>query len=412
MITSLDGINTIAQLLGLYDENNPLSSILRSGKGGVLAVIAGVFLLSIVEKKIRARMPESVDIIFTPLLSLMICAIPYILVIMPMFGFVSSGIVWVFSQLCLSTSIVVRMIAGYVSAALFLPLVAAGMHHGMVALYSVQLQEIGYITLYPALAMAGAGQVGAAIALWIKAKRVGNKDLCSIIAGALPAGFLGIGEPLIYGVTLPLGKPFITAGLGAGFGGALVMAMEVASTTWGPSGILGIFVMTEGPCGAVKSVLIYVAGLCISYVCSFIITSIFYNERELLPEEDETIASGPPDQPFVSPDALLTGNFRTVRHGESILLGKSSDDLLTGFDYIITDSVGLHARPAAGLAKLADQYDCALTLSANGKTASAKDLVEIMKLSAAKGTVLSVSAEGPDAQAALQAVKQYLVQRL
>ena len=412
MITSLDGINTIAQLLGLYDENNPLSSILRSGKGGVLAVIAGVFLLSIVEKKIRARMPESIDIIFTPLLSLMICAIPYILVIMPMFGFVSSGIVWVFSQLCLSTSIVVRMIAGYVSAALFLPLVAAGMHHGMVALYSVQLQEIGYITLYPALAMAGAGQVGAAIALWIKAKRVGNKDLCSIIAGALPAGFLGIGEPLIYGVTLPLGKPFITAGLGAGFGGALVMAMEVASTTWGPSGILGIFVMTEGPCGAVKSVLIYVAGLCISYVCSFIITSIFYNERELLPEEDETIASGPPDQPSVSPDALLTGDFRTVRHGETILLGKSSGELLTGFDYIITDPVGLHARPAARLAKLAGQYDCAVTLSANGKTASAKDLVEIMKLGAAKGTVLSVSAEGPDAQAALQAVKQYLVQRL
>ena len=412
MITSLDGINTIAQLLGLYDENNPLSSILRSGKGGVLAVIAGVFLLSIVEKKIRARMPESVDIIFTPLLSLMICAIPYILVIMPMFGFVSSGIVWVFSQLCLSTSIVVRMIAGYVSAALFLPLVAAGMHHGMVALYSVQLQEIGYITLYPALAMAGAGQVGAAIALWIKAKRVGNKDLCSIIAGALPAGFLGIGEPLIYGVTLPLGKPFITAGLGAGFGGALVMAMEVASTTWGPSGILGIFVMTEGPCGAVKSVLIYVAGLCISYVCSFIITSIFYNERELLPEEDEAIASDLPDQPSVSPDALLTGDFRTVRHGETILLGKSSGELLTGFDYIITDPVGLHARPAARLAKLAGQYDCALTLSANGKTASAKDLVEIMKLGAAKGTVLSVSAEGPDAQAALQAVKQYLVQRL
>ena len=412
MITSLDGINTIAQLLGLYDENNPLSSILRSGKGGVLAVIAGVFLLSIVEKKIRARMPESVDIIFTPLLSLMICAIPYILVIMPMFGFVSSGIVWVFSQLCLSTSIVVRMIAGYVSAALFLPLVAAGMHHGMVALYSVQLQEIGYITLYPALAMAGAGQVGAAIALWIKAKRVGNKDLCSIIAGALPAGFLGIGEPLIYGVTLPLGKPFITAGLGAGFGGALVMAMEVASTTWGPSGILGIFVMTEGPCGAVKSVLIYVAGLCISYVCSFIITSIFYNERELLPEEDEAIASDLPDQPSVSPDALLTGDFRTVRHGETILLGKSSGELLTGFDYIITDPVGLHARPAARLAKLAGQYDCAVTLSANGKTASAKDLVEIMKLGAAKGTVLSVSAEGPDAQAALQAVKQYLVQRL
>ena len=35
------------------------------------------------------------------------------------------------------------------------------MHHGLVALYSVQLQEFGYITLYPALAMAGAGQQAA-----------------------------------------------------------------------------------------------------------------------------------------------------------------------------------------------------------------------------------------------------------
>ncbi|MBO4365998.1 MAG: PTS transporter subunit EIIC, partial [Eggerthellaceae bacterium] len=145
MITSLDGINTISQLLGLYDADNPLNSILRDGKGGVLSVIAGVFLLSIVEKKIRNRMPESLDVIFTPLLTLLICAIPYILIVMPVFGYISSAIVWVFSQLCLSDHVIVRIIAGYVSAALFLPLVATGMHHGLVALYSVQLQELGYV---------------------------------------------------------------------------------------------------------------------------------------------------------------------------------------------------------------------------------------------------------------------------
>ena len=130
--------------------------------------------------------------------------------------------------------------------------------------------------------MAGAGQVGTAIALWFKAKSVGNKRLCSVISGALPAGFLGIGEPLIYGVTLPLGKPFITAGLGAGFGGALVMAFEVAATTWGPSGILGMFVMTAGPRGAVTGVLIYLAGLIVSYICSFLITSLAIDKRELV----------------------------------------------------------------------------------------------------------------------------------
>lgn len=288
MITSLDGINTIASILGLSNESAPLASVLHSGKGGVLAVVFGVLLLSFIEKKIRSHMPERIDIIFTPILSLLICVVPYILVIMPLFGYLSSGIAWVFGQLCLSKSVIVRILTGFVSSAMFLPLVAAGMHHGLVALYTVQLSELGYVTLYPALAMAGAGQVGAALAVRRKAKKVGNTKLCSVISGALPAGFLGVGEPLIYGVTLPLGKPFITAGIGAGFGGALVMAMEVASTTWGPSGLLGAFVMTEGPNGAVQSVLIYLAGLVVSYVCSYVITWLTFNEKALTPNDGAT----------------------------------------------------------------------------------------------------------------------------
>ena len=406
MITSLDGIDKISILLGLYDEQNPLSSILREGKGGVLAVIAGVFLLSIVEKKIRSKMPESIDVIFTPLLSLLICVIPYILVIMPAFGFVSSGIVWIFSKLCLSSSIVVRMIAGYVSAALFLPLVAAGMHHGMVALYTVQLQELGYITLYPALAMAGAGQVGAAIALWIKAKKAGNSQLCSVIAGALPAGFLGIGEPLIYGVTLPLGRPFITAGLGAGFGGALVMATEVASTTWGPSGLLGVFVMTDGPCGAVKSALIYLLALVISYVCSFIITSLAYNGEELRPVGVE--ADGPAFGPAFAQESEVQMAHRTVRHGEKLFLGETKAD----FEYVVTSPTGIHARPAGRLAEIARGYECRMTVSAGKKSASADSPLELMGLGASQGTVLKVSAEGRDAKAGLKAVREYLEQTL
>ena len=90
----------------------------------------------------------------------------------------------------------------------------------------------------------------------------------------LPAGIPGIGEPLIYGVTMPLGKPFITAGLGAGFGGAFVMLMRVASATWGPSGILGVFVMTEGPNGVFASVACYLAGLLISCAAGYALTTL------------------------------------------------------------------------------------------------------------------------------------------
>ncbi len=405
MITSLEGINEISQLLGLYNESSPLNSILRTGKGGVLAVIAGVFILSLAEKRIRARMPESVDVIFTPLLSLLICAVPYILIIMPLLGYVSGGIVWVFSRLCLSDSLLVRIAAGYVSTALFLPMVAAGMHHGLVALYSVQLQELGYVTLYPALAMAGAGQVGAAAALWFKARKAGNRKLCSVITGALPAGLLGIGEPLIYGVTLPLGKPFITAGLGAGFGGALVMAMKVASTTWGPSGLLGTFVMTAGPQGAVGSMLFYLAGLAVAYACSFIITALFIRKEVLLPEGAESL-SEKKTAAAAGDGARETG--RRVRHGEEIRLGEPA----FRFEYTVADPVGIHARPAGKLAETAKKYRCEITVSAGEKSASARSPIALMNLGAGRGTVLSVRAEGEDAEAAVQALKTFFQENL
>ena len=74
------------------------------------------------------------------------------------------------------------------------------------------------------------------------------------------------------------------------------MAMEVGSTTWGPSGLLGVFVMTSGPLGAIKSVLVYVAGLVVSYIASFIITSLFYSEKELA-------EAAPEAAPEIAPEA-------------------------------------------------------------------------------------------------------------
>lgn len=106
-----------------------------------------------------------------------------------------------------------------------------GMHHSLIAIYTVQLNTLGYVTLYPSLCMGGFGQIGAAIAIYLVAMKVKNNRLVRVINGSVIAGILGVGEPLIYGVTLPLGKPFFTAGLGAGFGGALVMAMQCGSTS-------------------------------------------------------------------------------------------------------------------------------------------------------------------------------------
>ncbi|MBQ6719074.1 MAG: PTS transporter subunit EIIC [Oscillospiraceae bacterium] len=282
-ITAMANINNIAPLVGMWVEEggDALNAVLRAGRGGVLAVILGVLLMAKVEKWVRSKMPDALDIVVSPIIIMFVCVVPYVFVIMPITGIISNLLVSVVGAVCMSESVFVRMIAGFLGSFLFLPLVAMGMHHGLVALYTVQLETIGFVTLYPALAMAGAGQVGAAIAIWLKAKRTGNKRMMSVIGGALPAGVLGVGEPLIYGVTLPMGKPFITAGLGAGFGGAFCMAMKVAATTWGPSGVLALPIMVAGGNSATTQMLCYVIGLVISYIMGFIITNFTLKDNEV-----------------------------------------------------------------------------------------------------------------------------------
>ncbi|MDO5435079.1 MAG: HPr family phosphocarrier protein [Clostridia bacterium] len=396
MMTGMDGINTLSKLIGLWDEAEPLNAILRSGRGGVLAVFLGVWCLAQVEKQVRKRMPDSLDIIFTPLLTLLFCSIPHILIIMPAMGFVSSGICKGVELACMSPSPFIRLLVGYIAAALFLPMVATGMHHGLVALYTVQLETQGFVTLYPSLAMAGAGQVGAALAIYFLAKRMGNARLCKTIRGALPAGVLGIGEPLIYGVTLPLGKPFLTAGLGAGFGGAFVMAMQVAATVWGPSGMLGFFVMTAGPNPVFMTMLYYGLGLLISAGMGFLITSLLMHEKDL------TADAPVPEASAMQPD------LRTVRHGDTVLSTHQGNS----FEFTVRDPLGIHARPAGQLVRLAQQFDSVIRFSANSKTASAGSVTELMALGAGKGSMLKVTAEGRDSEDALNAIHAYLIAHL
>ncbi|MDM8534668.1 PTS transporter subunit EIIC [Clostridiaceae bacterium HSG29] len=275
-MTVMGQINDISMNLGLYNVESPLNSTLRSGKGGVIGVILGVWILAKVEKAVRKRMPDVLDLILTPVISLIIMSIALIAVIMPLSGFFSDGLVAVLEALVNSSSPVVSVISGYVLAALFLPMVLLGLHHGLIPIYFVQLEQMGGVTLFPVLAMAGAGQVGAAIAIYLKAKATENHYLKRIISGALPAGFLGIGEPLIYGVTLPMGKPFITAGLGAGFGGAYIMLTHVIANSWGPSGITAIPLMSDP-----NSMLNYFIGLVISYIGGFGMTLLFISKDDV-----------------------------------------------------------------------------------------------------------------------------------
>lgn len=273
----------ISKMIGLYNEEVPLESVLTTGKGGIIGVIFGVWILSVIEKNIRKRVPDVLDLIVTPFTSLLISGIIFIFLIMPIAGFVSDGLVSVLMVIINSTNPVIRIASGFLLAALFLPMVLLGLHHGLIPIYAVQLEQMGGVSLFPVLSMGGAGQVGAAIAIYLMAKKAGNNRMKGIITGALPAGFLGVGEPLIYGVTLPMGKPFITAGIGAGFGGAYIMLTQVMANAWGPSGLVAIPLM-QGTSGMLH----FLIGLVIAYAGGFIVTSLFIKERDVKEGDGDT----------------------------------------------------------------------------------------------------------------------------
>lgn len=91
---------------------------------------------------------------------------------------------------------------------------------------------------------------------------------------------LGIGEPLIFGVTLPLGRPFLTACLGAGVGGAFQAFFKIATVSIGVSGLpLSFLVHTH-------QIFLYLIGLFISYAAGLFFTYAFGFNDDMAVEFD------------------------------------------------------------------------------------------------------------------------------
>ena len=180
---------------------------------------------------------------------------------MPLAGFVSDGLVSVVNGVINIGGV----FSGFIIGAFFLPLVMLGLHHIFTPIHIEMINQSGATYLLPIAAMAGAGQVGAALALWVRCKK--NTTLRNAIKGALPVGFLGIGEPLIYGVTLPLGRPFFTACIGGGIGGAVIGGIgHIGATAIGPSGISLLPLISD------HMYLGYIAGLIAAYIGGFLFT--------------------------------------------------------------------------------------------------------------------------------------------
>jgi PTS system sucrose-specific IIC component len=261
----------LASLMSLPELANIhlFGQALVPGRGGIISVLLIVIISCSAEKKLHKVMPNALDTFLTPLVIILVGGALALIVIQPIGGLLSDGIVK-FVNFALDKG---GIFGGFVFGVAWLPLVMTGLHHSILPVHAQLIEKIGYTPLMPIFAMVGPGQLGAVLCVYLKTK---NKRLRSIIIGGTPIQLMGIGEPLLYGVTLPLVKPFIAACISAGVGGALCVIFSIHSMGMGLSG-LPLALMLNSP---IKYILI----MLVTIGVSFILTNVLGFDDDVIPD--------------------------------------------------------------------------------------------------------------------------------
>jgi len=93
-----------------------------------------------------------------------------------------------------------------------------------------------------------------------------------------------------------------------------------------------------------------------------------------------------------------------------IQAGKSSgkDEVIVR-QFVITNELGLHLRPAGLLVKTANRYRSAITIEKDGMVADGKSIIQITTLNAARNSTIIIRASGPDARQAMEMLEALII---
>lgn len=80
--------------------------------------------------------------------------------------------------------------------------------------------------------------------------------------------------------------------------------------------------------------------------------------------------------------------------------------------YVVKDALGIHARPAGLLVKLASGFKSSITIDSGAKKADAKRIMAVMSMGVKQGTEVTVTAEGDDEDAAIEAIQAFFAENL
>ncbi|MBY5010295.1 sucrose-specific PTS transporter subunit IIBC [Streptococcus suis] len=238
---------------------------------GLQGSVLPAFIIGLIgakfEKLVRKVVPDVLDLLVTPFVTLLVMSILGLFIIGPAFHVVENYIL-IGTQAILSLPF---GLAGLIIGGLNQVIVVTGVHHIFNLLESQLVSQTGSDPLNAIFTAAMTAQGAATVAVGVKTK---NAKLKALAFPAALSAFLGITEPAIFGVNLRFRKPFFLS-LGAGaLGGMLASLLGLAGTGFGITIIPGTLLYLNG------QLFQYLLVVAVSFALGFALTYLFGFEDE------------------------------------------------------------------------------------------------------------------------------------
>ena len=242
-------------------------------QGQVIASLLAAFVLVYLEKFFTKVCPEVVRMIVVPFMSLVPAVFIAHLVVGPIGWAIGDAIANVVNA-GLSSSF--RVVFAALFGALYAPLVMTGLHHMTNAIDTQLVNNLGYTTLWPMIALSNIAQGSAVLAMIVLQKN--NERAQQVNIPACVSCYLGVTEPALFGVNLKYKFPLLCGMIGSACAAMVCTGLSVKALSIGVGGIPGILsIMFEYWA-------VFALCMAIAIVVPFVLTMIV-GKRQLAPED-------------------------------------------------------------------------------------------------------------------------------
>lgn len=355
------GNQTIGIVLGLMLISGSLPNAWEVAQGGEIVPIKFFGLVDVVglqgsvlpafiigvvganfEKWVRKYVPEVLDLLVTPFITLFVMSILGLFVLGPIFHQVEKVIL----SLTITVLYLPFGLGGLIIGGTHQLIVVSGVHHIFNLLEINLLSATGQNPFNAIITAAMTAQGAAAVAIGVKTK---SPKLKALTFPAALSAFLGITEPVIFGVNLRFRKPFVLSLLAGALGGALSALLGLAGTSNGITIIPGSMLYVGN--GQLPQYLFMVA---VSFALGFTFTYLFGYDDSMLDTPVE--AEGPSSQetqeeePVVATTERADEKLRSPIVGEVVALSDVNDPVFSsgvmGQGIAVKPSKGVVYAPA------------------------------------------------------------------